>query len=167
MKRAFTLIELLIVVLIVGILATVALPQYQKVVEKARGVEAFTNLKRIGDAELLFYMSYGEWACKEGTNPSIGPHYNSTPWSTIAETMGIDDPNTVGGRHWDYSFRWYGQTPLGGTVCYQARKNPDSHIDDTNHNYAEIGQYEMILGVGGNRDFLKLTESGYEVVSSP
>jgi len=43
MKKGFTLVEMLVVVFIVGVLATVALPQYRLSVERARTTEAMSN----------------------------------------------------------------------------------------------------------------------------
>ena len=56
MRRGFTLIELLVVVLIIGILSSIALPQYTNAVEKARLSEALSmigSLKTGIDAYVL------------------------------------------------------------------------------------------------------------------
>ncbi len=59
MKKGFTLIELLVVVLIIGILSSVALPQYTKAVAKARLAEALTNLKTFSEAVKLCELENG------------------------------------------------------------------------------------------------------------
>ena len=59
MKRGFTLIELLVVVLIIGILSSVALPQYTNAVEKARTAEAVQNISMLEKQLDLYLLENG------------------------------------------------------------------------------------------------------------
>ena len=58
MKQGFTLIELMVVVLIIGILSSIALPQYEKAIAKARAAEALTTTKNILDAMAIYVTTY-------------------------------------------------------------------------------------------------------------
>ena len=74
-KKGFTLLELLVVVLIIGILAGIALPQYRKAVGKAELAQVISATKAVQNAQERYYLVHNQYA-------------------TTFQALDIDLPNT-------------------------------------------------------------------------
>ena len=84
-ENGFTLIELLVVVLIIGILAAIALPQYQKAVEKSRAAQAITLLKSFYQASRAYYMANGNYPSNFDELAVEMPWTGNEPGTTVGE----------------------------------------------------------------------------------
>ncbi len=60
-NKGFTLIEMLVVVLIIGILAGIALPQYQMAVTKAKVASILPLMRRWKDALIEYKLQHGDY----------------------------------------------------------------------------------------------------------
>ena len=60
-KKGFTLIELIIVVIIIGILASIAMPMMMSMHIRAIASEAITTLGSLRTCEMLYYTEHGTY----------------------------------------------------------------------------------------------------------
>jgi len=60
-REGFTLIEMVVVIIVVAILASLALPRYRKTVERAKNKGAKSSLELISAAERINYYEIGAY----------------------------------------------------------------------------------------------------------
>ena len=73
LKQGFSLTELLIAVIVIGIIAAVAVPQYSISSERSRGGEAKSGLFRIQAGEKVYFAKNGEYLTTAIAADSMSP----------------------------------------------------------------------------------------------
>jgi type II secretory pathway pseudopilin PulG len=87
------LVELMIVIAIIGILATVAIPSFARYQNRTRRSESFTNLGSLGKAQKAYFAEYGRFVGAEMVpSPTVGPF---GPKQRVGDTI-RDEFATVG-----------------------------------------------------------------------
>ena len=106
-KTAFTLLELIIVIIIVGVLASLSFPRFFSMIERARSVEALTNIKIFRQAVERCYLIHN------------GSYATCTYPSASGNNLGMEDYVFAAPYHFGYIVAAVGQGYL-----IEALRNP-------------------------------------------
>ncbi|MHB8154862.1 MAG: type II secretion system protein [Candidatus Omnitrophota bacterium] len=134
MKKSFTMIEMLVVIIIVGVVVALALPDFGAMKEKSLNREAKTNLALIQAAEKIYKMEQGfyyPYRATTSTTSAINSGLKlalttsaSRLWSfsinsTVAPEYATATRTNVNpdGRIWRLEFQNEDPTCSGGTYC--------------------------------------------------
>jgi type IV pilus assembly protein PilA len=123
-RRGFSLIELLIVIAIILIIITIAVPKYQKTQIFVRETAAIAAIQTIHKMEIQYQSQYGRYAI---SLTELGPPASGAPSPSAADLIGND---LAGGVNKGYKFAVTGTQ--GG---YVINANPINFGSDGNRTF--------------------------------
>ncbi len=145
-RAGFTLVEIMIVVVIIGLLAAMAIPAFQRVRESAQNSRFISDLRTFSQAFETYAMKNGTYPANAGTGAvpaGMTGEFNDGAWTT--------QKNSVGGRwNWDNNSSGIalGISSTGVTASDAQMTLIDAKIDDgdlTTGRFQKIGTRFTLL----------------------
>ena len=123
-RRGFSLIELLIVIAIILIIITIAVPKYQKTQIFVRETAAIAAIQTIHKMEVQYQSQYGRYAI---SLTELGPPASGAPSPAAADLIGNDLSNGIN--------KGYKFTLTGTQGGYVINANPVNFGSDGNRTF--------------------------------
>ena len=120
MKKGFTLIELITVVIIIAIMAALALPQYTRFMERGHGSTAKNALNMIRKAEATYFALNSAY-----TNDTTG---TTGLAQEVPEIAKLFDGATTANLEWNYTIDTSGTTN-NSTFTATAKRKKGVYVD--------------------------------------
>lgn len=185
--KAFTLIELLTVIAIIGILAAIIIPTVGSVRATARSAQAVSNIKQIGMATLLyaqdnrgailgqgneagtgfkyFELTMRQWATYIGRSPAGDRDRVNAIIGPIRDPLVPDEPAFLRSG---YKTTWSLNRIFNVQKGYEAQGLVNSQSDDRPRNLAEFTDpSRTIYAVSGGYQFDHVAIQNQNLVSTP
>ena len=139
-KKGFTLLELLVVVLIIGILAAIALPQYKMAVTKAKVASILPLMRRWKDALQEYKLQHGDYNFNDASD--LGVNWPSD-WKDSSTNNSCGNETACRNEYWDICM--INPEGAGEVICPHT-------IDNNNYFYIFMHQpddevYEDLKGM--------------------
>jgi len=144
-RRAFTLVELLVVIAMIGILIALLLPAVQAAREAARRMSCSNNLRQIGIAVHNYHDAVGKLP--------LAKNHNSFSWASailpFAEQQNLRDMLELNKKMWEEPNMTAGKSKIPMYICPSEPNNPVREISVFDESYNQIPATLYLNHYGG------------------